>query len=176
MAEKSTKKDRGVDLNDKKLSDYGDQTPFLPFGQSKITARLTAMVFHKGFRGKAYRAKFEVLKSDRDDIKVGYTYCIQFKLSDDQLQTEIKMKALRSFVAAAFSADPRDEDYDANEGIDTLLELTEADALAGEDIQVEIVSVDKQQVDKTTKEGRKNKDGSPKMVTNQFYNPVEKAA
>lgn len=176
MAEKSTKKNRGVDLNEEKLRDYGDQTPFLPFGASKVTVKLTAVLFHDGFRGKAYRAKFDVLKADREDIKVGYTYCIQFKLSDDKLQKEIKMKQLRSFVAAVFDADARDEAFDGNEALDTLLALTEADELAKADMKVEIVSIDKQQVDKTSKEGKTNKDGSPKMVTNQFFNSVAAAA
>ncbi len=173
MAEKNTKSRTAVDLNDKKLTDFGDQTPFLPFGPSKVVGKLTAFLYHEGFRGNAYRVKFDVISSDRADVKAGYTYCIQFPLSDDKLRKEIKMKQLRSFVASVFDADPRDEDYDANAGMGLLLELTEADALAGENMHIEIVSVDKQMVDKDTKVPKKNPDGSPKMATNQFFNAVK---
>ena len=55
-----------VDLDsDEKLRDYGDQTPFYPFGESECDAELVSFLYHDGYKGKAYRAKVKITKSER---------------------------------------------------------------------------------------------------------------
>ncbi len=164
-----------VDLNGEGMTDYGSNTPFLPFGESKVTAQLTHLAYHKGFKGRAYRAKIKILTSDRKDISVGYPYMIQFKLSDDELKKEIAMKGLRSVCAAVYDADPADKEFNGNAALATLTELSTNDMLEDENMVFEIVSREKQATDKKTKEPVTNKDGTPKMFTNQFYNKVVKA-
>lgn len=177
MAKASTKTEAPeVDLNGEKMTDYGNNTPFLPFGEGKYTAQLLHLAFHKGFKGKAYRAKFKVLTSDRKDVNVGYDYATQFKLSDDELKKEIAMKGLRSLCAAIFSADPSDKEFDGNRALKTLLDASTEDELAALDMKFEIVSREKQATDKVTKALVFDKDGKPKMFTNSFYNKVPEAA
>lgn len=177
MAKASTKNEAPeVDLNGEKMTDYGNNTPFIPFGEGKYTAQLLHLAYHKGFKGKAYRAKVKILTSDRKDVNVGYDYAIQYKLSDDELKKEIAMKGLRATCAAVFDGDPADKAFDGNGALKTLLDASTEDELEGMDLKFEIVSREKQAVDKVTKELIFNKDGSPKMFTNQFYNKVAESA
>lgn len=164
-----------VDLNGEGSTDYGDKTPFLPFGDGTYTTRLLKIYYHKGFKaGKTYRAKVKVLKSDRADVKEGHSYALQFKIGGEkETQIQARARQIRAFVAAHFGADPSDKSFDGNGALKTLCDLSNADALAKDaesTFDVEIVCRDKQ----VEENGKKltNSDGSPKMVTNQFYNPV----
>lgn len=177
MAKANTKAEApNVDLNGENMTDYGNNTPFIPFGEGKYVTRLLALAYHQGYKGNAYRAKVKILKSDRKDVNEGYDYAIQFKLAEDKTKREIQLKGLRSLCAAVYDADPADKDFDGNKALATLLELSTEDMLEGEDMQLEIVSREKQAVDKVTKIPVNNPDGTPKMFSNLFYNKLEKEA
>jgi len=165
------------DLNGKGMTDYGDRTPFLPFGEGRYTTRLQKIYFHEGFKaGNTYRSKVLILSSDRKDVKEGELYAIQLKLDGkDPLQKAARARAVRSYVAAHFGADPADAAFDGNGALDSLIKLSDADALAKDadtTFEIEIVCKDKQ----VEENGKKvnNSDGSPKMFTNQYYNPIKK--
>lgn len=157
------------------MTDYGDRTPFLPFGEGRYTVNLRKFFFHEGFKGNAYRTKFIVEKSNRGDVKEGDEYAVQFPLDGTKLQRPARARQLRAFVAANFGADPADVAFDGNGAIDSLSKLSDADGL-GKDgdstFRIEIVCRDRQATDE---DGKKltNPDGSPKMFTNQFYNAIK---
>lgn len=168
--------EENLDLNGEGSTDYGDKTPLLPFGEGRYLVLVRKFMFHKGYKGKAYRCKYKVIESDRKDVKEGYEYMTHLKVGGDKPDTEkARLRAVRSFVAAMFSADPADKGFDANDAQKTLLELSAADQLGDgegqEQFVIEIVCRDKQISDAKTKALVFNADGSPKMITNQFYNP-----
>ncbi len=171
---KSEEKAPNVDLDgDKELRDYGDQTPFLPFGESEIVAKLVAFVFHDGYKGKAYRAKIKVEDNGgREDIRKGKLFVLHFSLEGKKDQVQAKKKELRQFVAAMFNADARDEAFKANDAMTTLCDLTAEEKLEEADMKLRITSRDKQAVDKKTKE-KILKDGKPLMFTNRYFDAFE---
>lgn len=170
---KSSAPERHIDLNSEGATDYGDQTPFLPYGDGRYKVRLTAFLFHDGFKGRAYRMKFKILESSRDDVEVGDIYMTQFKLGGDNVnQKRARMRQLRAVVAACYGQDPADESFDGNEALDTLCALSAANELNKDPdstFDIEIVCRDKVLIDDKTKKPFVDENGNPKKVTNQFY-------
>ncbi len=164
-----------VDLDDDKaLRDYGDQTPFLPFGESEIDADLVTFLYHDGYKGKAYRAKVKVTKSDADHVKEGKIYLIAFPLDGKKEQQTAKKKELRQFVAAIMKANPADEAFKANEAMSTLCDAHEAGALADSGFSLHISSRDRPGVDSKTKEPIMNqKTGQQMIFTNRNYSATK---
>ncbi len=159
-----------VDLDsDEKLRDYGDQTPFLPYGESEVDGDLVFFGFHDGYRGKAYRAKIKVTKSDADHVKVGKVYVLAFPLDGKPDAKRQKQKELRAFVAGCMKADPADEKFSGNKAIETLSDASEAEALEG--ICVHVSSRDRAAVDKDKKPIMK--DGVQVIYTNRSYSAVK---
>jgi hypothetical protein len=164
-----------VDLDgDEKLRDYGDDTPFYPFGESEADCELVSFLYHDGYKGKAYRAKVRVVKSDAPDtLKVGKVYCFHFKLEGTVDQKRAKMKELRSLVAAVMGEDPKDANFKANDAMSLLTEASTAEALEGYGLHVS--SRDRPAVDTKTKEPIiDQKTGKQKIFTNRYFKPLEK--
>lgn len=102
-------------LNDKETRDYGGNTPFLPRGPAIYECTLMRLVFHDGYKGKAFHAHVRVDETNRDDVFTGQQYVRRIQLSfDDKTKQTIRMKELRELLAAACGADPRDEDFDGD--------------------------------------------------------------
>lgn len=159
---------------DEKLRDYGDQTPFYPFGESETVSQLVAFNYHDGYKGKAYRAKVKIVENGgREDMREGKLYVLHFSLDGNAEQQRAKKKELRQFVAAMFSADARDEGFKANEAMTTLCELTDSEEIEAAEMKLRISSRDKQGKDKKTDEPLFKKDGSPLMFTNRYYDAFE---
>lgn len=171
---KSDTKAPKVDLDgDEKLRDYGDQTPFLPFGESEIDADLVAFLYHNGYRGSAYRAKIKITKSDVETIKVGKIFCLHFKLDGTADQKRAKGKELRQFVAGIMSQDARDEAFKANDAIVTLSDASSAEALDGSGFGLHISSRDKPATDKDGEPILDKKTGEQKIFTNRYFSARE---
>jgi hypothetical protein len=165
-----------VDLDgNKDLRDYGDQTPFLPFGEGEYVVKLVAFLFHDGYKGKAYRAKVKIVESDRDDVKVDKIFAMQFPIEGQKEQRNAKLKELRSFLAAVMGGDPKDEAFKANAAIETLSEATAEEVLEDVGYLIKVSCRDKVLRDKATKEPLKDKSGKEKTATNRFYDHVEAA-
>lgn len=165
-----------VDLDgDEKLRNYGDQTPFLPFGEGEYEADLSAFVYHDGYKGQAYRAKITITKSDRDDVKVGKLFVLQFPLDGKKEQKQAKLKELRQFLAACMSEDPKNEAFKANPAIELLTEATANEQMKTLELGLKISCRDKVARDKDTKEILTNKKGEEVTFTNRYYSPREAA-
>lgn len=165
-----------VDLDsDAKLRDYGDQTPFLPYGESEVDGNLVFFGFHDGYKGKAYRAKILITKSDTPDVvKVGKVYVLAFSLDGKAEAKRQKQKELRQFVAAVMKADAADENFSGNAAIATLSEASENECLEG--FGVHVSSRDRGATDKDTKEPiLDEKTGKQKIYTNRNYSALEEA-
>jgi hypothetical protein len=157
-----------VDLDgDEKLRDYGDQTPFLPFGESEIDGDLVHFGFHAGYRGNAYRVKLKITKSDSDAIKVGKAYLLAFKLDGKPDEVRARKKELRQLVAAVMGADAASEAFLANEAMAALSEASKEEALEG--FGLHVTSRDRPGVDSKTKEPILDKDGKQKIFTNRSF-------
>ena len=165
-----------IDLNGEKLRDFGNSTPFLPFGKARYTAQLIGLVYHKGHKGRAFRAKFLILSSNRDDVDAGDERAHPFKFTEDAVKQELIWKSLRQLNAAAFKADPSSKTFDGNKAQAALIEATQHDMIKEMNIRVEIVADEVQAKNKDTKELIFNKDGSPKMFTNFYFNAIKDAA
>lgn len=163
-----------VDLDgDSKLRDYGDQTPFLPFGESELDCELVTFLYHDGYKGAAYRAKVRVTKSDSDEIKVGKVFMLAFKLDGTADQKRAKFKELRQFVAAVMKGDPSSDEFKANDAIVTLTDASSADALEGSGFGLHISSRDRPAVDSKTKEPIiDKKTGEQKVFTNRYFDAL----
>jgi hypothetical protein len=161
-----------VDLDgDEKLRDYGDQTSFFPFGESEVDGDLVFFGFHDGYKGRAYRAKVEITKSDSEHVKVGKTFLLAFKLDGTPDQVRARKKELRQFVAAIMNEDASAEDFKANDAMATLSEASKEGALTG--FGLHISSYDRPGVDSKTKQPIIDKDGKQKIFTNRSYKPRE---
>lgn len=162
-----------VDLDsDAKLRDYGDQTPFLPYGESEVDGNLVFFGFHDGYKGKAYRAKILVTKSDTPDrVKVGKVYVLAFSLDGKAEAKRQKQKELRQFVAAVMKADAADENFSGNAAIATLSEASENECLEG--FGVHVSSRDRGAVDKETKKPILDGEGNQKIYTNRSFYALE---
>ncbi len=152
------------------MRDYGDQTPFLPFGESELDCELKFFGFHDGYKGRAYRAKVEVRKSDIDEIKPGKVFLLAFKLDGSADAKRAKMKELRQFVAAVMKADAADEKFSGNAAIETLSDASANDCLDG--FGLHISSRNRPAVDKN-KKPILDDEGKQKIYTNRYFSALK---
>jgi len=164
-----------VDLDgDEKLRDYGDQTPFYPYGESEADCELVAFLYHDGYKGKAYRAKVKVVKSDAEDrVKVGKIYMMAFKLEGKPDQIRAKKKELRQFVGGVMGQNAADESFKANDAIELLTEASSVEALDG--YGVHISSRDRPATDKDGKPILDDKTGVQRIYTNRNFSAFKPA-
>jgi hypothetical protein len=175
--EKSTSKAPKVDLDDdEKLREYGDQTPFLPFGEAEYDFTLNSFLYHDGYKGKAYRAKINITKvegRETDDVKVGKEYVLHFSLDGSAEQKRAKKKELRQFLAALMKEDPRDEEFKANSVIETLTEATAEETCKDLELGGHISCRDRAQTDDDGEPVLDKKTNKPKIFTNRYYTALE---
>lgn len=115
-------------LNSKELTDYGNATPLLPWGEGTYQGKMVGLRYHEGFKGKAFFADFVPETTTREDVFTGQRYSIYFPISSDGVKQQINMKKLRACLAACAGEDPGNEDFDA----DSMRELVIAESSAGE--------------------------------------------
>lgn len=163
-----------LDCDADEVVDYGENTPFLPYGDGKYQVHLTAFFFKDGFKsGKSYRIYFKVLESDRADVKVGYTYARMIKVppqGENDVKTQTKRRvaahALRSLAASVMGEDPKNKEFEANPVLETLEELHKEGQLEDANMLFQI----------TARNTPPDPENGNKTFTNYFYDPIGVAA
>lgn len=146
-----------IDLNDEKVVNYGELTPFLPWANGRYVARFLDLRLVKGETGKrAYLARLEIGESSNPDVRVGELRALRFGLDGDAVAKSYAAKKLRALVLA-LEDQTGNREADGNAGLDKW--ITKGEAAAEEWIYLEIVATTR-----TTTNG--------KPVTDYFFRRI----
>jgi hypothetical protein len=119
-----------IDLDDKKLLDYGDGTPFLPFESGQYKGKLLSVIYKQGYESNAYLFKFECLESDNQSVRVGSEFCLRFAVSGTvhPALVEANKKRMRNLLATIYDAAHEDPKFEASKKMSELIGLGESAA------------------------------------------------
>jgi len=147
-----------IDLNDEKVVNYGELTPFLPWANGRYLVRFLDLRLVQGETGKrAYLARVEIGESSNPDVRTGELRALRFGLEGDAVKKSYTAKKLRALVLA-LEDQTGSKEADGNSGLDKWIAKG---ATAAEDwIYLEIVATTR-----TTTNG--------KQVTDYFFRRIE---
>lgn len=112
-----------MDLNSQQCINYGEQTPFFPYGDGTFQVYFLQLSKLDG-PPVAYLAKFFVASSNRSDVVVGQEYALYFSCKDQEKQA-ISASKLRSLCASVLGADSGDPNFDGNAALAAFLQAGE---------------------------------------------------
>lgn len=149
-----------MNLNDEKVRDFSESTPFLPAGAGEYLSVWKGLTQREGHKGLRYWARFEIIQSNRDDISPG----VYVKMFNPTVTGDLKLyeaQRLRSLIAGVNGARVNDPTFDANKALAKAFK-------DGEDCEPHIVRI---RATVATKKDKKT--GEEKEFTNHTFEQVD---
>jgi hypothetical protein len=127
-----------VDLDDDKVANYGDMTPFLPWGPGKYLTLFKGVTMARNAQGeRSFMAYFEVLESSREDVAPEDIRAVRCKIDAEGWKKNVERGKLRKIMLAVENLPP-DPDTSVNPVLSKWRDIGEDAAQHG--VIVEIVA------------------------------------